>query len=74
MVKDSLTTPPRPSATPPPAEEGETLEPAPRLGLRSNLIRNLDTCGHLQVGARLRQECHVDAIALRIAGLEVPLE
>ena len=30
---------------PPPAEEG-SLEPLPRLGLRSNLIRNLDTCAH----------------------------
>ena len=32
------------ASTPPPAEEGSSLEPVPRLGLRSNLIFNLDTC------------------------------
>jgi len=31
------------AGTPPPAEEG-SLEPSPRLGLRSNLNRNLGTC------------------------------
>jgi hypothetical protein len=44
------------AATPPPAEEGSSLrqtstdinrlEPLPRLGFRSNLICNLDPCGH----------------------------
>ena len=48
VVKDSLTTPSRPSATPPPAEEG-SLKPVPRLGLRPNLIRNLESGPHRAV-------------------------
>ena len=69
--RNFLTTPPRPlhlkvaslllldvAATPPPAEEGRSLEPVPRLGLRSNritFIRNRPTLDSVALHAPVKR-------------------